>query len=309
MPVFTLGQATITRVEETNVPSYKLRDVFTEMTDAQFSEHKHWLAPHHYEAESGRIRLSVHSWLLQIGGKKILIDSCCGNNKVKPGRPFWHMLNVPFLERLAAAGARPEEIDLVMCTHLHHDHVGWNTQLRDGRWVPTFSNARYIFGRQEWESLGALHREIPQPHLVDSVLPVIEAHQAQVVVTGGPAHQELAESLRKAARHPVVVLAGQTTLRQLGACLEQSRLVVSNDTGVLHIAAALRRPVVALYGPTSPALTGPLGDPQRTVVLHHPDCCPRIPCLSPDRPVHLGMNAITVDEAYEAARRLLEQGT
>ena len=126
--MFTLGQATITRVEETNVPSYPLRNIFPELTDAQLAEHKHWLAPHHYEAATGAIKLSVHSWLLQIGGKKILIDSCCGNNKIKPGRPFWHMLNEPYLERLAAAGARPEEIDMVMCTHLHHDHVGWNTQ-------------------------------------------------------------------------------------------------------------------------------------------------------------------------------------
>ena len=91
--MFKVGEATITRVEETNVPSYKLRDVFTEMTDAQFAEHERWLAPHHYEAESGRIRLSVHSWLLKVGGKTILIDSCCGNNKDKPGRPFWHRLN------------------------------------------------------------------------------------------------------------------------------------------------------------------------------------------------------------------------
>jgi L-ascorbate metabolism protein UlaG (beta-lactamase superfamily) len=77
----------------------------------------------------------VHSWLLQIGKRNILIDACCGNNKSRPTRPFWNMLNTPFLDRLAAAGARPDESDLVMCTHLHHDHVGWNTQLRDGRWI------------------------------------------------------------------------------------------------------------------------------------------------------------------------------
>jgi hypothetical protein len=116
VPVFSVGDAIVTRVEETNLPSYPLRDIFPEFTDAHMAEHKTWLAPHHYEAETGKIKLSVHSWLLQVGGKKILIDSCCGNNKVKPGRPFWHMLNLPFLERLAAAGARPDEIDMVMCT-------------------------------------------------------------------------------------------------------------------------------------------------------------------------------------------------
>jgi heptosyltransferase-2 len=130
---------------------------------------------------------------------------------------------------------------------------------------------------------------------------------AHVVLTGGPDDVPLAESIQQQMRQPATVLAGQTTLRQLGAALEQTQLVVSNDTGVLHIAAALHRPIVALYGPTSPALTGPLGDPQRMVVLHHPDCCPRIPCYRPDRPAHPGMDAITVDEAFAASATLLEQ--
>ncbi len=101
--MFNIGDATITRVEETNLPTYPLRDIFPDFTEAHLAEHKSWLAPHHYEADTGLVRLAVHSWLLQVGGKKILIDSCCGNNKAKPGRPFWHMLNLPYLERLAAA--------------------------------------------------------------------------------------------------------------------------------------------------------------------------------------------------------------
>jgi len=127
----------------------------------------------------------------------------------------------------------------------------------------------------------------------------------RVVITGGPDDRPLAESIRQQMRQPATVLAGETSLRQLGACLEQSQLVISNDTGVLHIAAALARPLVALYGPTSPALTGPLGDPQRTVVLHHAGCCPRIPCDRPDRPAHPGMGSITVEEVYGAAVQLL----
>ena len=103
------------------------------------------------------------------------------------------------------------------------------------------------------------------------------------------------------------VLTGKTTLRQLAACLEQVSLVVSNDTGVLHIASALNRPVVALYGPTSPAITGPLGDPARTVVIHHPTCCPHIPCYQPQHPGYPGMESITVDEVYDASVTLLEQ--
>jgi ADP-heptose:LPS heptosyltransferase len=153
---------------------------------------------------------------------------------------------------------------------------------------------------------------------------VAASHKARLLVTGGPEDLPLAravmEGLRRPStrardgvlsgvegRHPATLLAGRTTLRQLGACLEQAALVVSNDTGILHVAAALGRPVVALYGPTSPALTGPLGDPKRIAVLHHPDCCPAIPCYRPEHPAHPGMDAITVDEAFEAATRLLGQ--
>ena len=190
MSVFSVGNATIARVEETNLPSYPLRDIFPDFTDAHMAEHKSWLAPHHYEAETGKIRLSVHSWLLQVDGKKILIDSCCGNNKVKPGRPFWHMLNVNYLERLAAAGARPEEIDLVMCTHLHHDHVGWNTQQKDGKWVPTFPNARYVFSKPDvdyFSKVDADPKEGPAElgTFRECVVPILEYGRADLV-NGGP---------------------------------------------------------------------------------------------------------------------------
>ena len=187
--MFSVGSAIITRVEETNLPSYPLRDIFPDFTDAHMAEHKSWLAPHHYEAETGKIRLSVHSWLLQVDGKKILIDSCCGNNKVKPGRPFWHMLNVNYLERLAAAGARPEEVDLVMCTHLHHDHVGWNTRQKDGKWVPTFPNARYVFSKPDvdyFSKVDADPKEGPAElgTFRECVVPILEHGRADLVSGG-----------------------------------------------------------------------------------------------------------------------------
>ena len=127
MSVFSVGKASIARIEETYLPVYRPGDIFPEYDARIAAEHAHWMAPHHYDAEKDLIKLSVHSWLLQIGGKRILIDCCCGNNKPRPTRPFWNMLNTPYLDRLAAAGARPQDIDYVMCTHLHHDHVGWNT--------------------------------------------------------------------------------------------------------------------------------------------------------------------------------------
>ena len=101
-------------------------------------------------------------------------------------RPFWSMLKTPYLERLAAAGARPDEIDLVMCTHLHHDHVGWNTQQKDGRWVPTFPNARYVFSKPD---VDYFHKADLDPKTApvefgtfrECVLPVIEAGRADLV--------------------------------------------------------------------------------------------------------------------------------
>ncbi len=137
---------------------------------------------------------------------------------------------------------------------------------------------------------------------------LVERHQAQVLITGAPADRDMAQIIHTSMSRPAVMLAGRTTLRELAACLPHAQLVISNDTGVLHIAAALHRPLVALYGPTSPALTGPLGDPTRMSVLHHAECCPQIPCFHPDRPPHPGMDAITVEEAYDASADLLEQG-
>jgi len=186
MTVFSVGEARITRIEETYLPGYRPGDLFPEWSDAIFAQHKHWLVPHHYDAGSGLVKLSVHSWLLQIGKQNILIDACCGNNKSRPTRPFWNMLNTPYLDRLAAAGARAEEIDLVMCTHLHHDHVGWNTQLRHGRWVPTFPNARYVFSKPDFEYYLKADAD-PETAPVElgtfreCVLPVVEADRADLV--------------------------------------------------------------------------------------------------------------------------------
>jgi len=186
MQKFSVGKASVTRIEETYLAVYDPKELFSEFTDDIRREHLHWMAPHHYDPASAKIYLSVHSWLLQIGDKKILIDSCCGNDRMRATRPFWSMLKTPYLERLAAAGARPDEIDLVMCTHLHHDHVGWNTQLKDGRWVPTFPNARYVFSKPD---VDYFHKADLDPKTApvefgtfrECVLPVIEAGRADLV--------------------------------------------------------------------------------------------------------------------------------
>jgi len=127
----------------------------------------------------------------------------------------------------------------------------------------------------------------------------------QVAITGGPSDLALAEHILKQMQHKAYILAGKTTLRELAACLERAALMVSNDTGVMHLAVALERPTVALFGPTSSTLTGPMGNHRKIALIHHLDCCPFIPCYSPDDPPHAGMSSITVDEVYGAAHKLL----
>jgi glyoxylase-like metal-dependent hydrolase (beta-lactamase superfamily II) len=186
MTIFSVGKATVVRIEETYQPVYSPKELFPEFTDAVFAEHKHWLAPHHYDMATAKVKLSVHSWLLQIGKQKILIDACCGNHKSRPLRPWWNMLDTPYLDRLAAAGARPDEVDLVMCTHLHHDHVGWNTQLRDGKWVPTFPNARYVFSKPDvdyFQTMDLDPKTAPAEFgtFRECVLPIVEAGRADLI--------------------------------------------------------------------------------------------------------------------------------
>jgi glyoxylase-like metal-dependent hydrolase (beta-lactamase superfamily II) len=135
---------------------------------------------------TGGLKLSIHTWVVKTGKQTILIDTCNGNHKERPNFELAHHLDLPYLERLAATGVRPEEVDIVMCTHLHVDHCGWNTQLKNGKWVPTFPNAKYIFSREElnqWDPALPGHDESPINLGVydDSVLPVIEAGLAEIV--------------------------------------------------------------------------------------------------------------------------------
>ncbi len=148
------------------------------------------LAGTHLDYETATLNLAVQSHLLRVGGRTILIDTCIGEDKPRPRRADWHERRQSgYLARLAAAGCRPEDIDMVMCTHLHADHVGWNTRLDNGRWVPTFPKARYLIGRTElafWTEAAARPAEHPLNHgsFADSVLPVIEAGAAEMVDDG-----------------------------------------------------------------------------------------------------------------------------
>jgi glyoxylase-like metal-dependent hydrolase (beta-lactamase superfamily II) len=175
-----VGAATITRIEEQVGPNDTPADNFLpDLDSAVMQHHASWLVPTHYDPVNNRLITSNHSWLIRMDGMTILLDTCAGNHKQRPWLPRFHMLHTPFLERLESAGAKPEDIDIVLCTHLHADHVGWNTKLENGKWVPTFANARYLFSRAENES-AQMH-----PHRAgmyeDSVLPVMRAGQVQLL--------------------------------------------------------------------------------------------------------------------------------
>jgi glyoxylase-like metal-dependent hydrolase (beta-lactamase superfamily II) len=146
---------------------------------AALAGHQAMLSQGHVDFARGELLLAVQSHLVRVGGKTILIDTCVGEMKHRPRRPNWHeRTDTGYLDRLAAAGCRCEDVDLVLCTHLHADHVGWNTQLRDGRWVPTFPNARYVVSGVELDHAQAEVARDPQAHhgsYRDSVLPIVTA--------------------------------------------------------------------------------------------------------------------------------------
>ena len=130
-----------------------------------------WMKPH-FMTDEGRLIMSVHALVIEIGERRIVVDTCIGNDKQR-NIPTWTNLQTSFLEDLASAGYAREGIGTVLCTHLHTDHVGWNTMLVDGEWVPTFPNARYLLGREEWSYWKAQDEqgEMNEGVIADSVRP------------------------------------------------------------------------------------------------------------------------------------------
>jgi glyoxylase-like metal-dependent hydrolase (beta-lactamase superfamily II) len=148
------------------------------------------------DPETSFMTFSVHSWVIEIDGLTILVDTCDGNHKNRSLEAV-HQLDTDYLGNLRRAGFAPEDIDLVMCTHLHFDHVGWNTRLENGKWVPTFANARYLFGRRDYEYFKAspAGEELHYESFLDSILPVMEAGKGELVDEGHIAHREIGDGV------------------------------------------------------------------------------------------------------------------
>ncbi len=177
-----VGEASIARVLELNLPDFSPLVFFPETTEADWEPHLEWLKPRAMDPATGNLYFPMQSYLVRTPRHTILIDGCVGNHKDRPHRPNWHMKSdTRYFDALAAQGVSVDDIDYVMCTHMHVDHVGWNTQLVDGLWVPTFPNARYVFSKKEHDYWAEMHADTPLPHIGDSVLPIVEAGRALMV--------------------------------------------------------------------------------------------------------------------------------
>jgi glyoxylase-like metal-dependent hydrolase (beta-lactamase superfamily II) len=180
-----LGDILIERIVESEGPDFAPLAFFPLTVADDWAEHRAWTQSRAMDPASGNLVLCIQSFLLRTRHHTILVDTCVGDHKSRSPKVYpsnWNMTSGEvWLRRLAAAGVRPEDVDYVMCTHLHADHVGWNTRLVDGRWVPTFPKARYIMSRLELEHRQQDLRPKLRESLVDSVLPVVEAGQAQLV--------------------------------------------------------------------------------------------------------------------------------
>jgi len=182
--MFRFGEVEISVVPELMLrePTSLYPDFAPEVAQAELS----WLAPHFYDPASQTFASSIHTYVLRFPDRLVIVDTGGGNAKDRPASPRFHQLNEPYLERLALAGVTPEAVDLVVLTHLHVDHVGWNTKLSDGRWVPTFPKARYVFSAIERDARdpargGASKPTAYQDIFRDSVQPVIDSGQAWIV--------------------------------------------------------------------------------------------------------------------------------
>jgi len=232
-----IGTAQMRPVVETAITPFASSSFLNELSADDIAPHAEWLNRGHIVRQTGELILSHHSWLVEVNGKRILIDPCVGNGRNRPLLPVYHQLDTPWIQRLEALGTTPEEIDYVFCTHLHVDHVGWNTHLVNGRWVPTFPNARYLLPRGEndyWRrDLDGLLKRAEAFNMgiyAECVQPVIEAGLADMVDAG----HRCADALR-------LIDAPGHTAGHMGAVLE------SSGEGAVFCGDAIHHPLQVIY--------------------------------------------------------------
>lgn len=179
MQTWQIGDVRITRIIETEDTSMAADFMVPDATPEALAEID-WLRPHFVTAD-GQLISSIYSLLVESQGKRLVVDTCLGNDKPR-AVPDWNERQGAFLEEIAAAGFPRDTVDYVACTHLHPDHVGWNTMLVDGQWVPTFPNARYLFSEADWAWLDQAPVTPLGDYCGDSVRPVVDAGLADIIV-------------------------------------------------------------------------------------------------------------------------------
>jgi glyoxylase-like metal-dependent hydrolase (beta-lactamase superfamily II) len=176
-----IGEVTITKVIELEATGGS-RFILPQATREAVRDIA-WLYPH-FADEEGRLKMSVHALVVETPSRRLVVDTCIGNDKQNRAVPWWNGMHGRFLDDLAAAGFPRASIDTVLSTHLHVDHVGWNTMLVEGRWVPTFPQARYLMGRAEFEHWRSRRENASHVAVfADSVQPVFDAGLVDLVTT------------------------------------------------------------------------------------------------------------------------------
>jgi len=180
---FQIGDIQVDRIIEGEYPFTSITGFFPALTPELLAENRAWLQPKALDADDMMI-LCIQSYVLRTPHHTILVDSCVGNGKPRPTRPIWdRKTDDTYMRALSAAGLAVEDIDIVMCTHMHVDHVGWNTRLENGVWVPTFPNAKYLFAQKEFDHWTAQNEKAPVLPFQDSVLPIVAAGRHEFVAS------------------------------------------------------------------------------------------------------------------------------
>src|SRR6201993_2164966 len=179
---FGIGDLTIHRIVEQEDAFTPVLEFLPGLSGELLDENRSWLQPTALDPKTDKLVLCFQSYVVKTPHHTVLVDSCIGNDKERPTREAWNRkTDTAYMQALAAVGVSVDDIDYVMCTHLHADHVGWNTRLENGRWVPTFPKARYLFARGEYDYWTEQNAKAEVPPFADSVLPVVEAKKADLV--------------------------------------------------------------------------------------------------------------------------------
>ncbi|GAB2676399.1 MBL fold metallo-hydrolase [Saccharopolyspora gloriosae] len=269
-----LGDVEVIRIVEWHEPFVPAAEMFPDVAAGVWRDNERWLAPDHWEPRSGRAVIALQTWVLRSGGRTVLIDTGAGNGRERPGMAPFHRCEGDFLGLLDRAGVRPRDVDVVVNTHLHVDHVGWNTTGADGDWVPTFPRAQYLvpaaddfhYGPDNPDPRGL--QEVDRLIYADSVAPVHRAGQVvlwdgshriddHLTLEAAPGHTPGHSVLRLASGNDRAVFAGDLLHSPVqildpscssNACLDPGRAAASRRRVLARAAEERELLVPAHFG-------------------------------------------------------------